>query len=167
MSQGRRYKSITGPLRCYLWSSRARPYTTAVGSWHKRRKLTDADFSSLMDVPDGFGYYALAISSPTPRWILVPASKLVDRRYSIPNVLLEALRDVAYSDAWSSEYVSLLNTSCHQIKGASFDRLKALVFGGGTLALSNSSVGRIRASEPLGAAPPQVAARAVKQEPET
>ena len=92
------------------------------------RRLTEADFATLMSVPDGFGYYALAVCIPAPKWILVRASKLVYRRYAVPNVLLEALSDMEYSEEWTSEYVSLLNESCDQIRKESFERLKAAVF---------------------------------------
>ena len=96
------------------------------------RKLTDSDFASLLEVPDGFGYYALAISFPTPYWILVPASKLYDRRHPSTNILLEALSDKTYSADWTTEYLGLLNDACHQISRASFDfnRLSTMALEG-------------------------------------
>ena len=96
------------------------------------RKLTDSDFASLLEVPDGFGYYALTISFPTPYWILVPASKLCGRRYPSTNILLEALSDKAYSANWTTEYLGLLNDACHQISRASFDfkKLSAMALDG-------------------------------------
>lgn len=98
----------------------------------RRRRLTDADFATLMGVPDGFGYYALAVSSPIPKWILVRASRLAYRKYAVSNVLLEALSDMAYSEEWTSEYVSLLSESCDQIRRASFESLKAAILGSAT-----------------------------------
>lgn len=95
------------------------------------RKLTDSDLEVLMDVPDGLGYYALSISFPYPRWIVVRASSLVDRIHAAPNVLLEALSDKAYSQLWTAEYVNLLNASCCKIKTASFASLTASIFSGG------------------------------------
>lgn len=94
------------------------------------RRLTDSDFASLLEVPDGFGYYALAISFPTPYWILVPASKLYGRRHPSTNILLEALSDKAYSAKWTTEYLRLLNDSCRQISHASFNILSEMALDG-------------------------------------
>ena len=87
------------------------------------RKLTDADLASLIDTPGVIGYYALAISTPTPRWVLVPAAKLTSRARSSPKALLEALSDKPVSAAWTCEYVQLLSVACRQIKLASFNAL--------------------------------------------
>ncbi len=94
------------------------------------RKLADADFASLLEVPNEFGYYALAISFPTPYWVLVSASKLYGRRRPSTNILLEALSDKEYSDEWTSEYLRLLNVSCRQIARASFNQLSELALQG-------------------------------------
>lgn len=86
------------------------------------RQLTDEDLASLIDSPGVEGYFGLAISFPTPRWVLVPASRLIGRKPS-HNVLLEALSDKGFSDAWTTEYVSLLNSECRRIVRASFSYL--------------------------------------------
>ena len=94
------------------------------------RKLTDADFMPLLEVPDGFGYYALTINTPMPYWVLVPASKLVDRRYPSHNILLRTLSDRSYSAEWTTEYQKLLNIACAQIMRDSFSRLSQLALEG-------------------------------------
>ena len=86
------------------------------------RQLTEEDFASLIDLPGAVGYFALAISSPTPRWVVVPAERLKDRKPS-SNVLLEALSDRDISDAWTFEYLKLLNDECRRISRASFATL--------------------------------------------
>lgn len=86
------------------------------------RQLTDEDFASLLDSSGAVGYFALAISSPTPRWVVVPAERLKDRRPS-SNVLLEALSDKNFSNAWTFEYLNLLNDECRRIRRTSFARL--------------------------------------------
>ena len=94
------------------------------------RKLTTADFDSLVNVPNVIGYYALAITFPSPRWILVQASKLVNRRSPSPNILLEALSDKEFSAQWSTAYLQLLNDSCKQISLGSFNRLRRMAESG-------------------------------------
>lgn len=89
----------------------------------RRRQLTAADFASLSGATVGAGYYALAICSPKPRWVLVPASKLAGRTQASPNMLLEALSDKDYSHEWTLEYRLLLHESCQQIRMASFSTL--------------------------------------------
>ena len=86
------------------------------------RQLTEEDFVSLIDLPGAVGYFALAISFPTPRWIVVPAERLKDRKPS-SNVLLEALSDREFSDAWTFEYLKLLNDECRRIRRTSFATL--------------------------------------------
>ena len=103
-----------------------------VGAPHPRQ-LTKADFDSLLEVPDGFGYYALAIHFPTPYWVLVSASKLANRKRPCPNILLEALSDKEYSAEWTSEYLRLLGSACRQIRLASFNRLCELALAGRSL----------------------------------
>ena len=100
-----------------------------VGRPHPR-KLSDEDFASLLGVPDGFGYYALAVISPAPHWILVRASKLVNRKRSSSKPLLNALSDKTYSAEWTAEYRHLLNVSCRRIKWASFNQLSELALQG-------------------------------------
>ena len=83
------------------------------------RKLTDDDIDSLTNSSGVLGYYALAVSFPTPRWVLVPAEKLIGRMSS-PNMLLEALSDTEYSTEWTNEFTTLLRDSCQQARQASF-----------------------------------------------
>ena len=86
------------------------------------RQLTDEDYSALTGLPDGIGYFALAINSPTPRWVVVPAERLKDRKAS-SNVLLEALSDTDFSHAWTHAYIDLLKRECRRISRASFRQL--------------------------------------------
>lgn len=97
------------------------------------RQLTEADFASLVNIPGVVGYYARAVRLPHPRWVLVPAVKLVDRRLPATDVLLEALSDRGYSQEWTSEYQQLLHTSCRQIRLASFSRLSTMAIAGQSL----------------------------------
>ena len=83
------------------------------------RKLTDEDFDALTELPGGVGYFALAISFPTPRWVVVPAERLKVRKPS-SNVLLEALSDADFSNAWTYTYLDLLKQECRRIRRASF-----------------------------------------------
>lgn len=92
------------------------------------RQLTKADFDSLVVTPHG--YYALAISFPAPRWILVPASRLVSRINPSPNRVLEALRDKEYSAAWTYAYIEMLRDSHRQIRRASFGDLRDMALSG-------------------------------------
>lgn len=86
------------------------------------RQLTTKDFGALTNLPGGVGYFALAISFPTPRWIVVPAERLRYRKPS-SNVLLEALSDTDFSNAWTQAYISLLKDGCRQIGRTSFREL--------------------------------------------
>ena len=86
------------------------------------RQLTDEDFSALTELPGGVGYFALAISFPTPRWVVVPAERLKHRKPS-SNVLLEALSDTDFSNAWTHAYIDLLKQECRRIRRASFREL--------------------------------------------
>ena len=99
----------------------------AVGS--RPRQLTADDFASLIKVSGATGYFALAISFPTPRWILVPAERLVGRKPS-SNVLLEALSNRDFSDAWTYEYINLLNEECRRVRRTSFRTLRARALAG-------------------------------------
>ena len=96
----------------------------------RHRKLTAADFESLVGRPNLNGYYALAVSFPTPYWVLVPASKLVDRKLPSVNALLEALSDKEYSDEWTREYQWLLQNACRQIRLRSFHQLSQMALAG-------------------------------------
>lgn len=83
------------------------------------RQLKKADFDALTDLPMGAGYFALAISFPTPRWIVVPAERL-KHRGPCSNVLLEALSDSELSKDWTYAYIDLLNQECRRIRRSSF-----------------------------------------------
>lgn len=93
------------------------------------RQLTDADFESLIGVRNAIGYYALAISFPSPYWIVVPASKLVGRPAS-PNILMEALSDAEYSAEWTREFVGLLREKCQLVRLATFSDLSRMALAG-------------------------------------
>ena len=93
------------------------------------RQLTAADFTSLMEPPNAVGYYALAISFPTPYWVLVPALNLIGRP-PMPNILLEALSDKEYSGEWTGEYLRLLGGAGRRIELASFRDLKQMALDG-------------------------------------
>ena len=93
------------------------------------RKLTGDDFASLIGLCGCVGYFALAVSFPTPRWIVVPAERLKHRKPS-SNVLLEALSDREFSDAWTQEYTNLLNEECGRVTRASFRELCARALTG-------------------------------------
>lgn len=93
------------------------------------RQLTDGDYSALTGLSGGVGYFALAISSPTPRWVVVPAERLKGRRPS-SNVLLEALSDADFSHAWTHAYVDLLKQECRRISRSSFRQLRERALSG-------------------------------------
>lgn len=86
------------------------------------RQLTSADFAALTDLSDGIGYFALAVSFPTPRWVVVPAESLRGRG-PCSNVLMEALSDADLCDSWTNAYMSLLSQECRRIRRASFREL--------------------------------------------
>ena len=96
----------------------------------RKRRLTDADFRGLLGGSKGLGYFALAVSLPKPRWILVPASKLLRRHMAAGNALLEALCDEEYSATWTQEYIELLLASCGQIRRRSFNQLVQMALEG-------------------------------------
>ena len=96
----------------------------------RSRKLTTADLDSLTERSDIVGYYALVVSFPTPKWILVPALKLAGRRLPIPNILLESLRDREYSDAWTHEHINLLQNAYQRIRQGSFEDLSRMALSG-------------------------------------
>ena len=97
------------------------------------RKLTEADLASLMEGPNVVGYYALAISSPEPYWVLVLASELAIRNSPSSNVLLEALSDREYSAEWTREYVRLLQNACQKIRLTPFSKLSCMALEGNPL----------------------------------
>ena len=94
------------------------------------RKLTKADLASLTESSNIVGYFGLAIISPSPSWILVPATKLVRKTLPLNNMWLEALSDKSYSEAWTREFHKLLQESCRLIEFASFSKLKQMALEG-------------------------------------
>lgn len=95
----------------------------------RSRQLTGDDFASLIEDSGVTGYFALAISNPAPRWILVPAKHLLGRKPS-SNVLLEALSDQEFSNAWTYEYTNLLYAECRRIARSSFTVLRSRALKG-------------------------------------
>ena len=98
----------------------------------RRRMLTEEDMASLLGRSDVSGYYALAISFPDPRWVVVDADKLVDRR-PVPNMLLEALSDSEFSSMWTQEYINILSSSCSEIRRMTFPILNERAIRGRSL----------------------------------
>lgn len=94
------------------------------------RNLTEADFKSLIEPRGIVGYYALAVSIPTPHWLLVSAPKLIPRIRGSPKALIEALSDKTVSEAWTYEYGRLLCKAYRQIKLASFKTLSERALAG-------------------------------------
>ena len=92
------------------------------------RQLTKADFDSLIATP--YGYYALAISFPSPYWVIVPVEDLISRTQPSPNRVLEALRDKEYSAVWTRAYIEMLRDSNRQIRRASFGDLRDMALSG-------------------------------------
>ncbi len=92
------------------------------------RQLTKADFDSLTATP--YGYYALAISFPSPYWVIVPAEDLISRTRPCPNRVLEALSDKEYSAAWTYAYIEMLRDSHRQIRRASFSDMRCWALSG-------------------------------------
>ena len=88
----------------------------------RSRQLKRADFESLINVTDAAGYFALAIGSPRPRWVVVPAERLMNRK-PCRTLLLDVLSDIRFSQAWTREYINILNGQCHRIRRASFRSL--------------------------------------------
>ena len=94
----------------------------AVIAGPRSRQLDREDFNALMGLPGVAGYFALAVSFPTPRWVVVPAERLKHRRPSY-KVLLETLSDTDFSNAWTQAYIDLLRSECRRISRASFRQL--------------------------------------------
>ena len=95
----------------------------------RNRQMTRDDFATLIDDSDVVGYFVLAISYPAPRWILVPAERLIGRKPS-SNVLLEALSDREFSNAWTYEYTKMLGVECSRIVRFSFAMLRSRALEG-------------------------------------
>ena len=98
----------------------------------RRRMLTEEDMASLLGESDVFGYYALAISFPDPRWVLVDAGNLVGRG-PVPNMLLEALSDSEFSSMWTLEYTNILSSSCRELRRMTFPSLSEWAIRGRSL----------------------------------
>ena len=94
----------------------------------KPRMLTPSDFDGLIET-NVEGYFAVAVSFPHPRWVLVAASRLVQRESPAGMALLKALSDKEFSSEWTNEYVLLICRSCRDVIDRSFDQLvqRALV----------------------------------------
>jgi hypothetical protein len=58
--------------------------------------------------PGDRGYFAIAVCSPLPIWIVVESYKLVDRRFKLALPLLEALSDQVESETWSGLFEELV-----------------------------------------------------------
>ncbi len=88
----------------------------------KPRMLTPSDFDGLIET-NVEGYFAIAVSFPQPRWVLVPAARLVQRESPAGMALLKALSDKKFSSEWTNEYVLLIRRSCRDVIRRSFDQL--------------------------------------------
>src|SRR5208283_2326164 len=86
--------------------------------------------ASLIEPRGIVGYYALAVSIPTPHWLLVPTARLVPRIRGSPKVLIEAPSDKTVSEVWTYEYGRSLCEDYRQIKLASFKALSERVLAG-------------------------------------
>ena len=86
------------------------------------RMLTASDFDGLIET-NIKGYFAVAVSFPQPRWVLVAASRLHQRKSPAGVALLKALSDKEFSSDWTNEYVLLICRSCRDVIDRSFDQL--------------------------------------------
>ena len=86
------------------------------------RMLTPSDFEGLT-ANRVEGYFAVAVSFPQPCWLLVPVQRLASRESPSGMALLRALRDKAFSSAWTNEYVSLIHRSNRDVIDRSYDQL--------------------------------------------
>ena len=100
-----------------------------VWDWRKRL-LTAEDFAGLVGGQGVVGYFALAVSFPTPYWVLVPTAVLDRRRAALGNALLEALSDKQISKAWTQTHFALLEKSGGVIRQRSFEYLTQLALTG-------------------------------------
>ena len=88
----------------------------------KPRMLTPTDFDGLIET-NVEGYFAVAVSFPQPRWVLVAASRLVQRESPAGMALLKALSDKEFSSEWTNEYILLICRSCRDVVDRPFDQL--------------------------------------------
>ena len=84
--------------------------------------LTPSDFDGLTG-SHVEGYFAMAVSFPQPRWVLVPVQRLASRESPSGMALLRALRDKAFSSEWTNQYVSLICRSSRDVIDRSYDQL--------------------------------------------
>ena len=88
----------------------------------KPRMLSPSDFDTLIETNVN-GYFALAVSFPQPRWVVVAATRLVQRESPAGLSLLKALSDKELSSEWTNEYALLVRRSCRDVIDRSFDQL--------------------------------------------
>lgn len=97
------------------------------------RKLGSADLKGLVGTYGVFGYYALAVPSPVPNWILVPVAEMAHRKRPAANALLRAISNKSYSHEWTTEYLDMLYSSCRRIRLATFNALSEMALAGTVL----------------------------------
>lgn len=70
------------------------------------------------------GYFALALCSPYPTWLLIEYSRL-QRRHGTPAspAILQALSDAETSKRWTAEFITLLIEHCQHLPAFLFDFL--------------------------------------------
>ena len=91
----------------------------------RARELTLADLLAI--APQGVlekGYFAVALCGPYPRWAIVD-STVLHRRFGNPAspAILQALRDVKMSDAWTTEFINLLASQGEHLLTFSYEFL--------------------------------------------
>ena len=69
------------------------------------------------------GFFAVAICSPLPKWIIIDSYKLIDRKTKLSLPLLDALRNLEQSKAWSSIFEKIVLNNANQISNYTFDWL--------------------------------------------
>ena len=76
--------------------------------------------------PGDLGYFAIAICSPLPRWIVVDSYRLNGRKAKLPLPLLDALGNREQSEAWSGLFQRLIVEHGNRLGDFSFQRLAGL-----------------------------------------
>ena len=69
------------------------------------------------------GYFAVAICSPLPRWIVVDSYRLEDRKAKLTLPLLDALCNREQSEEWSGLFEQLVLVHAHHVGDFSFEWL--------------------------------------------
>ena len=90
------------------------------------RALTDEDLKGITPLRFGdSGYFAVALCSPFPRWLLIEHSRL-QRRRGIPALpsVLRALANKDISNLWTSAFIDFLTTNCQNLKYFSYQFLE-------------------------------------------